>query len=133
MKALKITIEGTIELIELDTANTLQSLYDHIDCRCVTTIEPVDGMSILGTRFPDVNITGWGDDEGLFVAEPEVNFTAMVLFGYPPHHPLVGVWLITSHDDEGETIQLPDDVLALAGTDAIDLIDFAPGRGPTAG
>lgn len=140
MKALKIPTDGAIELIELN-GDRLQSYYDHIECRCITSIVPVEG-STLERRFPGVRITGWGDDEGLFVAEPMMNMTAMILFGYPPQHPLVGIWIVTSHNGYGDTTQLPDEVLALAGTaDLIDLIAspiytkvyFAPGRGTTAG
>lgn len=131
MKALKVTTDGEIELIEL-AGDKLASYYEHIECRCVTSIVPLDD-SILATRFPGVNITGWGDDEGLYVEDAQPNITTMVLFGYPPYHALVGIWVIAGHDDEGNTTELPDEVLALAGSSIIDLIDFAPGRGPTAG
>jgi hypothetical protein len=124
MKALKLTIEGTVELIEL-TSDRLASYYEHIGCRCITSITPMPGSILDGFHEP---ITGWGDDEGLFVEQPEVNMTAMVAFGYPPTAPLVGVWLVTGHNDEGDTTQLSDAVLALAGHDVIDFIDFAPGR-----
>jgi hypothetical protein len=126
MKALKVTSDGSIELITL-RSDRLRSFYEHIGCRTVTAIEPTD-IAVLHKRFPSQMITGWGDDEGLFVAEPEMNMTTMVLFGYPPSSPLVGTWIITGHDEEGDTTQLSDDVLALAGVDIIDLIDFAPGR-----
>jgi len=129
MKALRITTDGDIELVELG-ADRLQSYYDLIGCRCITSITPMPGCVLDGFHEP---LTGWGDDEGLFVDEPQMNMTAMVLFGYPPEYALVGHWLITGHSPDGDTTQPSDAVLSLAGKDIIDLIDFAPGRGPTAG
>lgn len=84
------------------TGSTLNWLYFHLQCHTVTCLTPLGG-SILGA-IP--NLDAWGDDEGLFVAEPKLNGSAMIALGYPQ---LVGNIVLTSHDDDGNTLPLTVD------------------------
>jgi len=84
-----------------DGDSHLHWMYQQIDCTCVTVINPMPG-SLLS--FCGDNIDLWGDDEGLLRPVAYHNRTTNVITGYPS--PLVGNWLLTEHDNEGNTLPL---------------------------
>lgn len=83
--------------------NHLAWLYFTLGCHTVDVVTPQPG-----SMFAGLAIDGWCDDEGLFVAYPQLNDTAMLAFGYPQ---LVGSVLLTGNDDQGNTLPLDPDVI----------------------
>ena len=88
MKALLIDVKNQ-EVTEVEHDDTLESIYNHINCRTFDVV-----------RIDDVNSI-YIDDEGLFV-EDQLYFKYI---GTTDSVSLAGNGLILGVDDEGETIE----------------------------
>lgn len=97
VQAVRIDTDGAATLVDLGD-DTLKGFYREIDCKSVDVVRLV----------PD-EVDMWIDDEGLCVAEPEVNLLATALartFGYT-WQAYYGIVVFTATDGEGETVSLP--------------------------
>ena len=93
MRAILISLTGVSE-VEIDPADTLKSMYNHINCQTVAS-----GGSIYLEGHGEHAV--WADDEGLYSEEPVQCVThCRWLEG---NYPLVGNLLITGISEEGET------------------------------
>ena len=102
--ALKVTPAGEVTELALDADDVLDGLYSAIDCRNVDVVAITDVLDM------------WVDDEGLLVADPQINYPACVVavaLG-ALRQPYFGTAVFASHDDEGETTSLlPEAVRAI--------------------
>ena len=97
VQAVRIDTDGAATLVDLGD-DPLKGFYREIDCRSVDVVRLV----------PD-EVDMWIDDEGLCVADPEVNLLATALartFGYT-WQAYYGIVVFTATDGEGETVSLP--------------------------
>lgn len=91
MRAILINMQGVHE-VELDPKDRLKSMYQHLDCTCVTGAGYVE---VEGVEPQPV----WADDEALLSDKPIQRATRVAW--YP--QPLIGNLLITGINDEGDT------------------------------
>lgn len=98
MTALVVPPDGPTREIEWPAeGEQLATLYREIGCTTVT---------VVPTGYDDVTV--WADDEGLFVAEPEINPAASMMCGQP----IVGTVVVTGPaGPDGETLPLPEGLI----------------------
>lgn len=100
----KVDNEITLEFKEVKTENTLQLLYDEIECRCVD-------CPYVSQLFVNNNIDTWIDDEGKLIEEPIT--TALIMQNGKPVDIICGNIVIASHDEEGGMISLTEEQIKL--------------------
>ena len=97
-QAIKITVTGSLERIDLDPAQLLQSLYTQIGCRYVEVVQATDTICL------------WVDEKGL-MHRAQLNLVASVVAvvlgapGYMLHGAVVAT---VGADSEGNTLPLND-------------------------
>jgi hypothetical protein len=103
-KAIRITVDGDWQAVDMPDGDTLHWLYEQIGCRCVDLVR-LDG-----------ELDMWLDDEGMYVNDGEnVNMlaTALNLAMGNLHPALWGTMIITRHNGEGDTTSLTDDDIGM--------------------
>lgn len=97
------------EYIDFKSETYLKTMRDMIKCDTITSAS-CWGSEALMERY----IVMIGDDEGLFVYNPQPNLIASLLYGYLDHgQALVGNFLLVKYNDYGENVDLTADDMTL--------------------